>query len=251
MDSYSRRDFSRAMLASLCTAALVRSVGTAQAFEGTIKSAARKWIEQLKSASLDLRHRTITPIEWQRRVEDCLGHVDMKDLLTAIDYHRLVENAQFEEDHETQTKLDVVGGESTDPWAFGAFFFALKKDVSVVPHGHHNLVTTHMILQGKAHGRHFERVRDEPGHITIKPATDAVIGPGVVTTISDQKHNVHWFTALDGPVFMFNMQLGGISPGMPTGGRDYLDPNGEKLSGGLIRARRIGQAEAYKLYGHT
>ena len=251
MDLYSRRGFSRNLLATLFTAALVRSVGTAHAFAGTVKSAARKWMDELNSASLDLRHQTITQVDWQQRIERCLGHVDMKDLLAAIDYQRLVENAQFEEDHETQTKLDVMGGESTDRLAYGAFFFAMKKDVSVVPHGHHNLVTTHMILQGKAHGRHFERVRDEPGHITIKPATDEVIGPGVVTTISDQRHNVHWFTALDGPVFMFNMQLGGITPGTPSGGRDYLDPDGEKLGGGLIRARRLQRAEAYKLYGHV
>ena len=251
MDSYSRRDFSRKMLASIFTVALVRSVGAAQAFEGSVKSSARQWIDELNSASVDLRHRTITPLDWQRRVEDCLGHVDLKDLLAAIDYPRLVENAQFEEDHETQTKLDVLGGESTDPLAFGAFFFALKKDVSVVPHGHHNLVTMHMVLQGKAHGRHFDRVHDEPGHITIKPTSDVVIGPGVVTTISDQRDNVHWFTALDGPVFMFNMQLGGISPGVPSSGRDYLDPAGEKLSGGLIRARRLSQSEAYKLYGRS
>ena len=31
------------------------------------------------------------------------------------------------------------------------------------------------------------------------------------------------------------MQLGSIDPGAPVGGRDYLDSDGEKLGGGLIR----------------
>jgi hypothetical protein len=87
-------------------------------------------------------------------------------------------------------------------------------------------------------------------HFAIRPARDEILGPGAVTSISDQRDNIHWFTALSGPVFMFNMQMGGIAPGLPVGGRDYLDPAGEKLAGGLIRARRLGQDEAYRLYGH-
>ena len=44
---------------------------------------------------------------------------------------------------------------------------------------------------------------------------------------------------------------GGLEPGLPAGDRDYLDPAGEKLAGGLIRARRLSEADAYGLYGHT
>jgi len=147
--------------------------------------------------------------------------------------------------------MPALDGQPPEQLGFGSYFFALKEGVSVVPHGHHNLVTMHMVLRGQAHGRHFDRVQDEPEHIMIKPALDEVLGPGAVTTISDQRNNVHWFTALSGPVFMFNMQIGGITPGRPVGGRDYLDPAGEKLPGGLIRARRLGQDEAFRRYGHT
>jgi hypothetical protein len=42
----------------------------------------------------------------------------------------------------------------------------------------------------------------------------------------------------------------GIRPGSKhRTGRVYLDPAGEKLSGGLIKARRIDYKEAHKLYG--
>ena len=41
-----------------------------------------------------------------------------------------------------------------------------------------------------------------------------------------------------------------VRPGSsePTG-RVYLDPNGEKLKDGLIRARLLGHKEAHELYG--
>jgi hypothetical protein len=45
----------------------------------------------------------------------------------------------------------------------------------------------HVMLRGQAHGRHFDRVHDEPNHITIRPTLDEVLGPGAVTTISDRR----------------------------------------------------------------
>lgn len=209
------------------------------------------WIEDLKAASRDLRSRKISQIDWQSRIQECLGKVDLKDLLVAIDYERLAAEVRFEEDHETQVRMPTLDGQLPEQLGFGPYFFALKQGVSVVPHGHHNLVTMHMILRGHAHGRHFDRVHDEPEHVTIRPTLDEVLGPGAVTSISDQRNNVHWFTALSGPVFIFNVQMGAIVPGLPVGGRDYLDPAGEMLAGGLIRARRLSQNEAYRLYGHN
>ncbi len=38
------------------------------------------------------------------------------------------------------------------------------------------------------------------------------------------------------------------NPTQPTG-RVYVDPEGEKLAGGLTRARRLGFQEANQLYG--
>lgn len=239
----------RQFLALILTAALVRAVGRADAFEGAVKSASRRWIEDLKGAAHELRRRKISQVEWQSRVHECLRVVDLKDLLAAIDYERLASRVQFEEDHETQVPMLALDGQPPEELGFGPHFFALKQGVAVVPHGHHNLVTLHMMLSGQAHARHFDRVHDEPEYITIKPTLDEVIGPGAVTSISDERNNVHWFTALSGPVFMFNMQLGGITPGLPVGARDYLDPAGEKLSGGLVRARRLDEVEAYRRYG--
>jgi hypothetical protein len=39
--------------------------------------------------------------------------------------------------------------------------------------------------------------------------------------------------------------------GITTGrsGRVYIDPNGEKLADGKIKARKVGAQEAFQLYG--
>jgi hypothetical protein len=75
---------------------------------------------------------------------------------------------------------------------------------------------------------------------------------GAVTTVSDQKNNIHWFKALSEPVFMFNIGVFSLNHSKDFSGRDYVDPlGGEKLKDGLIRARRIEVKEAYKLYGKS
>ena len=54
------------------------------------------------------------------------------------------------------------------------------------------------------------------------------------------------------PVFMFNIGVFGVKQKGSFTGRDYIDPNnGEKINGGLIRARRIEKEAAYKIYGKS
>ena len=61
---------------------------------------------------------------------------------------------------------------------------------------------------------------------------------------------MHWFKALTGPAYLFNIHVLNIRPEskLPTG-RIYVNPNGEKLKGKLIRAPRIGYREAHEMFG--
>ena len=132
---------------------------------------------------------------------------------------------------------------------FGRQIFALKKDRSVVPHGHMNMATAFLILDGKLRGRHYDRVEDRKKEYIIKPTIDKMFGPGGHSSISDYKDNVHWFQAKSDRAFIFNIHVLGVTPGTTRTGRVYVDPNGEKLKGGLIRARKLGYKEAHDLYG--
>ena len=81
----------------------------------------------------------------------------------------------------------------------------------------------------------------------VKPTLDKSFGPGTYSTLSDLKDNVHWFQATSDSGFIFNIHVMSVVPGRT--GRVYIDPDGEKLSGGRIKARKIDHAEAVKLYG--
>ena len=92
--------------------------------------------------------------------------------------------------------------------------------------------------------------RSEDSHIHIKPTIDRTFKVGEASSISDDKDNVHWFQALTDTAFIFNIHVLGVRPSKgDSTGRVYLDPNGEKLSDGVIRAKRLDHTEAHRLYG--
>lgn len=249
----SRRTFTRNMLGSLLTFSLVKSLDKVDVLANTVKPIVRKWLIEMEQVTQQLRQGKVKPIAWQQQIESLLSRVDLKDLLTAIDYERLAKTAVFPEDHESAENVDFSQNQGLPAeLSFAPYFYAMNKGVAIVPHGHRNMVSMHMMLKGQAHGWQFERVSDEEQYLTIKPTVDKVLQVGAVTTISDQRDNIHWFKALSEPVFMFNIGVFGINPSQGFTGRDYIDPlGGEKLKDGLIRARRIEMKEAYKLYGKS
>lgn len=245
-----RREFAWSLLGSAMTYSLVRGLGRAGAVGPSMAPIVRKWLVEMEEACAEVLKHTIQPREWQAQIETLLSRVEMKDLLKAVDYEHLARSVIFPGNHESVQEVDFSNERGLpDELSFFPFFYGLKKGHAIVPHGHRNMVTMHMALSGQAHGWHFERVTDDAQTITIRPTKDRAIAVGEVTTISDQRDNIHWFKAVDGPVFMFNIGVYPLETGAATTGRDYIDPlGGEKLADGTIRARRIGKKEAYRLY---
>ena len=129
--------------------------------------------------------------------------------------------------------------------------FAMRKGRSVVPHGHDNMATGFLVLKGKFRGRHYDRLEDHTDHYIIRPTIDREFRPGEFSTISDHKDNVHWFTNLaKEPGFVFNIHVVDTNPENPKKpGRVYVDPQGEKIAGGLIKAPKISYGKVNQLYG--
>jgi hypothetical protein len=216
MSMISRREFQQQTLGSLLTWSLLNTLLTADA--------------------------------WQKQVETLFAKVDLPEMLKFVDFEKLTRNVKPPEYGEMSLRatLPKVEGLPTE-LVFGHQVFALGKGRSVVPHGHDNMSTAFLILQGEFHGRHFDRLEDDEQHMIIKPTLDKTFGVGGCSTVSDFKDNVHWFKSNSDRSFIFNIHV--ISMNAGPSGRVYVDPNGEKLSGGRIKARKIDHTEANKLYG--
>lgn len=251
MDDISRRTFARQTLGSLMTYSLLELIARNDAFGAEVKPVTRKWLADVDELAREVQNKKLRQVEWQSKIEELYSKVDLPDLLRTIDFESLIKGADLPDRgaRSLRPKFPQVEGLPTK-FAFGSQVFALKQGRSVVPHGHDNMATAFLILQGEFHGRHYDRLEDTGNDVIIKPTIDKKFTAGGCSTVSDDKDNVHWFEALSKTAFIFNIHVYHVNPKAdPSPGRIYLDVNGEKLSGGRIRARRIEHDEAEKLYG--
>ncbi len=248
MSQLSRREFQQNAIGSLLTWSLLETLFKRDAFGKQVKPITASWLAELDSWSQDLKGKKLEPLQWQQKVEQLYASVDLPDLLKFIDFENLVKNVQPKERGELslKAKLPQVEGLPT-ALVFGHQVFALNKDRSVVPHGHDNMATAFLILKGDFHGRHYDRLEDDADHMIITPTIDRDFGPGGCSTVTDIKDNVHWFKAKSDDSYIFNIHVMSVKPGRT--GRVYIDPNGERLSGGRIKAKKIDHAQANALYG--
>lgn len=248
MPALSRREFQQQTLGSLLTWSLLEQLFAGNAFADEVKPIAAQWLAEVNSMSLDLKGERLDPLTWQKQVEQLFRRVDLPELLRFIDFEKLTAGIKPQERGELSLKatLPEVAGLPTK-LAFGHQIFALNKGRSVVPHGHDNMATAFLILNGSFRGRHYDRLEDDAEHMIVMPTIDGMFGPGACSTVSDLKDNVHWFQATADGSFIFNLHVMSVKPGKT--GRVYIDPNGEQLSGGRIKARKIGHTEANTLYG--
>jgi hypothetical protein len=252
MSELTRRSFGAATLEALLLACLFQRSARADALGGTLKWSLRPWLRRLDETSAALSSGGVAPRAWQQEVEEILGRVDLADFFRSLDFDRLAAAARFPSEGEGMQRLYFLEeGGRLQPLTFRPFLFTLKRGTAVVPHGHHNMATRHMVLDGRARVRHFDRLETTATDMLIRPISDAVEGPGQVTSISDEHQNIHWFEALSDRVFMFNIGVYQVRPG-PFGERDYVDPlGGVVLGDGSVRAARLGRSDAYAKYGHV
>ncbi len=251
MSLLTRREFTGDVLGSLLAYSLLETLSAQPSLAAESSPEIRRWLSELNALCRDVRDQTLRQVEWQAQVEELFRKVSLPELLALIDFDKLVGGAKLVDRGARSIRFSFPKVEGLpSEYVFGKQIFALKKGRSVVPHGHNNMATAFLVLRGNFEGRHYDRLQDEPEHLLIRPTIDRRFGAGEFSTVSDYRDNIHWFRALDEPAYIFNIHVLKIRPGsrLPTG-RVYLDPNGEKLAGGVIRAPKIGYREAHQRYG--
>ncbi len=247
----SRRDFTRHALQSLTAVALLEGLASRRLFGADVQPVVDSWLNELNQISKEVADHKVKDVEFQTSLEGLYRRVNLESLLKNLDFDRIAKDVNMPDHGAKSLPVDFksVQGLSTSA-VFGRQIFAMKKGRSVVPHGHDNMATGFLVLKGNLRGRHYDRVEDHKSHYIIKPTVDRSFAPGEFSTISDHKDNVHWFTAESETAFIFNIHVNNTDPSNPKPpGRVYIDPMGEKLAGGLIKAPKITYGKVNQLYG--
>ncbi|MGY8732598.1 MAG: hypothetical protein ACKVK0_10695 [Pirellulales bacterium] len=243
-----RRQFQGTAMQSLLTFSLLETLFGAELFAKDIRPVTAQWLKELNTIAQDLKGTKLTQGQWKNQCEKLFNQVNLRELLEFIDFDGRISQTPFRENGERaiRFRFPEVEGLPTN-LIFGHQIFKLKQGQSVVPHGHNNMATAFLVLQGSFHGRHYDRLEDTQSHMIIKPTINGTFKRGDVSSITDQHDNVHWFKATAEQGYIFNIHVLNLNDG--NSGRVYIDPNGEALNDGSIRARKITAAEATKLYG--
>ena len=246
-----RREFTRHALQSLTALALIEGLGAHRLFGADVQPIVDEWFKELDSISRDVHEQRMKDVEFQKALEALYGRVDLPALLKTLDFDRMAAGVNFPAHGAKSLPVDFknVSGLPTS-LVFGRQIFAMSKGRSVIPHGHDNMATGFLILKGTLRGRHYDRIEDHKDHYIVRPTIDRTFTPGQCSTISDHKDNVHWFQAESDSAFIFNIHVNDTDPGNPKcPGRVYVDPLGEKLAGGLVKAPKISYGKANQMFG--
>ena len=244
-----RREFHSQLLGSLVAFGLVETLRRHDAFADAVKPTIDKWFLELSEMARDLKGKKFTDLDFQKKMEDLYKRVDLKTLCSLVKLDD-IEKKKLPANGASSAGFDLGMVEGLPKSVgFGKQIFGCGKGRSIVPHGHANMCTGFIVLKGKWHGRHYDKIESNKDHFIIKPTIDKVFEPGEISTISDHKDNIHWFQCQSEAGYIFNVHVMDYLPGGESSGRLYLDPDGEKLSGDRIKAPKMTSSECHKKYG--
>ena len=248
--SSSRREFGSQILGSLVAYGLIETLWSRDLLADSVKPTIGDWLKDLVTMTNDLRGRKLTDLEFQTKMEELYKRVDLKTLSTFVKLDDIEKKSKLPDNGAASLGIDLSSVEGLPEVRFGRQIFGCKKGRSIVPHGHSNMCTGFIVLKGEWHGRHYDRVETHAEHFIIKPTIDRAFKAGDLSTISDHKDNIHWFEAKSETAYIFNVHVTGYDPKIDgNSGRLYVDPDGEKLTGGLVKAAKMTSALCHKKYG--
>jgi hypothetical protein len=244
-----RRQFTRQSLAAVTSFAFVESLFAFDAFRPAIRTDMSKWLKGLNTYCGDLKKESITGQEWQALVGDLFDQIDLTELLQFIDFDQLIKGFKYPDlgVNTRPIKFPTLAG-LPDDLVFTRKIFGMQKDRAIIPHGHSNMASAHLILEGELHLRHYDKVSTESRHLIIAPTIDKMVCPGDYSSISNEKDNIHWFVANTKKAFTFDVIM------LDLAGKPYdihnLDMDAsEELSDGTLRVPVVEVGEALMKYG--
>ena len=155
-----RREFSKKLMAAVVSYALFDSLFASNAFSKSIEPITRHWAIKLNEYCSDLRKNSITTLEWQNHIEGLYNNIELSEILKFIDFENLFKGFEFP-DLGVNTKRVIFPKLEGLPerTLFVKKIFGMKKDRAIIPHGHNNMSSAHLIIKGEMHLRHYEKIR--------------------------------------------------------------------------------------------
>ncbi|MEL6303950.1 MAG: hypothetical protein AAFQ20_04095 [Bacteroidota bacterium] len=244
-----RRDFSKHMLTAVTSFALMESLLAFNGFQKHIKPITDHWAKQLHEFCSDLKTESISMVQWQQKIETLYAEIQLQELLKFIDFQNLKKGFEYPDLGVATKRVNFPKlADLPEDTVFVKKIFGMQKDRAVIPHGHSNMASAHLVLEGEMHLRHYEKLGQDGGNLIIKPTIDRMVKPGESSSISDEKDNIHWFIANTEAAFTFDVIM------LNLNNKSYDIHNldiyeSEDLKNGTLKVPVLDVETALKKYG--
>jgi hypothetical protein len=244
-----RREFSKNTLLTLTGIAFLDTLYSQHLFTSSVKSIADDWLKELHTMCLDLRSNSISPIEWQKKIDEFHGKLPLEDLMKIIDFEKSIQKFEYPDLGVVVTDpiLPKVEGISEN-YSFVGRIFGMQKDRAIIPHGHKNMTSCHRVLQGEVLLKQYDRLRDEGDFMFIKQTIEETGKQGSFSSISDEKDNIHWLVANTERAYTFDVIVVGLNE-KPTEIDNIDIYDAIKTENEILKVKKIKVDEALKKYG--
>lgn len=219
----------------------------------TRKMAARTWIERQGELAVALKTGQLAPLAWMAEVERLAAEVDPAELMAEINRAKITLGALLPTNDPRKRSIRFVDQHGAPrKMGFAAALFDFSPSNVITPHGHRNMVSSHLVVEGAFRVRNYDRIKDLAGAMVVRPTRDYLASTGMLSAMSGDRDNIHWFVPQGGPARTFDVIISGIDPAQPDYEIAAIDPvGGEVLTDGTIRAPIMEFEDASKKYVAT
>lgn len=201
-----RKKFIKGLLGTITSFALMDSLIASNAINPKIRPLTEHWAILIHEYCSDLKKDAIDPVEWQSLIHELYQKIDLTELVQFIDFDRLLKGFEYP-DLGVSTKMvrfpKLTG--LPERTSYVKKVFGMQRDRAIIPHGHSNMSSAHLILKGEMHLRNYDKIAQDKERMIIRPTVDKIIYPGDSSSISDDKDNIHWFIANSETAFTFDV----------------------------------------------
>ena len=243
-----RRSAQKRILQLLSGFLLVDSALETRSLKAGIKPIITDWADELNTYCRDLHKAALTQQEWQSQVAALFNHVPLSDIVSFIEFDKLKKGLELPDLGVNARNIPFPSIDGLPQSQYFQKIFGLKKDRAIIPHGHSNMVSSHVVLQGDFHLRHYNKIGQDESHLIIEPTQERSIHAGDHSSISDSTDNIHWFIAESNAAYTFDVIL--INLNENAYDIHNLDmETAEKLGDGNLRVKELDVETALKKYG--
>ncbi|MDX1945696.1 MAG: hypothetical protein SFU86_09810 [Pirellulaceae bacterium] len=217
------------------------------------------WKRQLSAIGLQLGRGRISQDQWQRQIGELYDRANLANLLQQLDFPAI--SAKFARDTTTgrPDRFATVGigtnwqapvRNSREPGRVPISKIShIQRGRSIPPHGHRSVVSAFLVISGEFQVRHYDKLAETPEHLLIRQASDERQRSGDWSSVTDERNNVHWLTALTDDCYLFTTKITRVTRGLPFAGRIHVDMTRALDQGNqTVAAPKISRELASEIY---